>query len=302
MKTRIAVTILVLVLLLGAGYAFFAYRWHHRVVGQFFDSDGIRIHYTVEGQGEPVILIHGFAANADLNWRVPGITEALARDYRVIALDARGHGLSGKPHDSDQYGIKMVDDVVRLMDHLEIEKAHIVGYSMGGFITLKLLAMYPERVISAAPCGAGWGPPGEGSDFRERLAEALESRGDFRPLFVMLDPEGKGPGWLATRLTNWQLNSINDPKALAAVIRSMGELAVTEDELRANTVPTLSVVGTEDPLRAGVDRLTGVMSNHEVKYIEGANHLTALGSELLADIKTFLDAHRETKEAPADAA
>ena len=153
MKKKLAIAVLVLILVVGAGYAWFTYRLQNRVVGKFFESDGVRLHYTDEGAGEPVILIHGFATNADLNWRVPGITQALAEDYRAIALDVRGHGLSDKPHGVDQYGTKMVNDVIRLMDHLEIEKAHVVGYSMGGFITLKLITMYPDRIISAAPCG-----------------------------------------------------------------------------------------------------------------------------------------------------
>ncbi|HEX72751.1 MAG TPA: alpha/beta fold hydrolase, partial [Candidatus Hydrogenedentes bacterium] len=106
-------------LIAAALLAFFATR---RVTGDYFDSNGVRIHYTVEGAGDPVILVHGFAANADLNWRLPGVTKALAKEFRVIALDNRGHGLSDKPHDPQQYGAEMIEDVVRLMDHLGIEK------------------------------------------------------------------------------------------------------------------------------------------------------------------------------------
>src|SRR5579883_1762190 len=97
---------------------------------QSFDSNGVKIHYTVEGKGEPVLLIHGFAANADFNWRQPGVIKALAENYKVIALDNRGHGQSGKPHDIAKYGEEMAEDAVRLLDHLGIKKAHIVGYSM----------------------------------------------------------------------------------------------------------------------------------------------------------------------------
>src|SRR5258708_30620817 len=85
----------------------------------FFDSDGVKIHYIVEGKGEPVILIHGFAASIAANWGGPGIIKALAENYQVIALDNRGHGQSEKPHDSAAYGLKMTGDVLRLMDHLK---------------------------------------------------------------------------------------------------------------------------------------------------------------------------------------
>lgn len=74
------------------------YRITHRVEGRCFDSNGVCLRYTVEGEGESVVLLHGFAVNADINWRLPGITQALAKEFRVIAMDLRGPGLSGKPH------------------------------------------------------------------------------------------------------------------------------------------------------------------------------------------------------------
>lgn len=121
-----------------------------------FDSAGVPIHYLIKGRGEPVILIHGLLADAQWNWNWPGIISELAKTRRVIALDCRGHGESGKPVGDDQYGIKMVDDVVRLLDHLKIPKADIVGYSMGGMITMKLMELHPDRVRSAVIGGMGW--------------------------------------------------------------------------------------------------------------------------------------------------
>src|SRR5580658_7526298 len=82
-----------------------------------FDSAGVKIHYIVEGQGEPVILIHGYAASAITNWGTPGVIKKLAENYQVIALDNRGHGQSEKPHDAAAYGPVMFEDVLRLMDH-----------------------------------------------------------------------------------------------------------------------------------------------------------------------------------------
>ena len=111
-----------------------------------FDSDGVKIAYRVDGGGPPVILIHGLTVDADLNWRTPGITEKLAKKFQVISMDVRGHGQSGKPHDRSAYGLQLVEDVARLMDHLHFDRAHIVGYSMGGEIAVKLVALY--RVVS----------------------------------------------------------------------------------------------------------------------------------------------------------
>jgi len=117
----------------------------------FFVSNGVRIRYVSVGQGEPIILIHGWAADAEM-WA--SAIQDLSRDYHVIALDCRGHGKSGKPTDPSQYGMEMVNDVVRLMDHLGIAKAHIVGYSMGGSITIKMLTANPQRFLTAVIGGS----------------------------------------------------------------------------------------------------------------------------------------------------
>src|SRR5437016_4381064 len=101
---------------------------------QFFDSNGVKIRYIVTGSGEPIILIHPFAASAEI-WEP--LVRDLSKDYQLIAMDCRGHGKSEKPHDAKQYGIEMVNDLVRLMDHLEIKKVIIIGYSMGGSIGMK---------------------------------------------------------------------------------------------------------------------------------------------------------------------
>src|ERR1044071_7278364 len=121
-----------------------------------FDSGGVKIHYVVEGQGDPVILIHGLYSSAMMNWSAPGITAELAKHFRVVALDCRGHGQSGKPQAEGAYGTNMVEDVVRLMDHLKIPKARVVGYSMGGMIGMKLTVMHPERVSQLVLGGMGW--------------------------------------------------------------------------------------------------------------------------------------------------
>src|SRR5262245_43153068 len=97
-----------------------------------FDSKGVKIAYSVQGKGEPVVLIHGFLSSGGINWDLPGVTALLAKDFQVITLDVRGHGQSDKPTKEDAYGPELVEDVVRLLGHLKIKKAHIVGYSMGG--------------------------------------------------------------------------------------------------------------------------------------------------------------------------
>jgi pimeloyl-ACP methyl ester carboxylesterase len=116
-------------------------------------ADGTKFHYVEQGKGTPVILIHGLTSSAVGNWFNPGIAQKLAKTNRVIALDMRGHGDTG-PSPQDSKGT-MIQDIVDLMDHLQIQKAHIGGYSMGGATTAGLLKLAPERFITAAVMGIG---------------------------------------------------------------------------------------------------------------------------------------------------
>ena len=267
----------------------------------FFVSDGVKIHYVVEGEGEPVLLIHGFSANIPMQWGLPGVIKELSKEYQVIAIDNRGHGRSGKPHDPKDYGVKMVDDSIRLLDHLKIKKAHVVGYSMGGFITGKLIATHPDRLISATLGGAGWEKPNDESmSFMKELAESMEAGKGIGPLIIRLTPEG------SPKPTEEQLSGINtmimltnDQKALAAVIRGMPEFAVTEENLKANKTPTLALIGALDPLKAGVDEMKPVMANLKVVVIDNADHMTAFTKpEFLGELKPFLAANSLNKNKP----
>jgi pimeloyl-ACP methyl ester carboxylesterase len=119
----------------------------------FHTSDGVKIHYMQLGQkGSYVVLIHGYTGSAEGNWFRNGVAAALAMNHRVVALDCRNHGRSDKPQPN---GPGKADDVIELMDHLKIQKAHIHGYSMGGAITGQLLASHPERFLTAAFGGSG---------------------------------------------------------------------------------------------------------------------------------------------------
>ena len=254
-----------------------------------FDAHGVKLHYTDEGKGEPVILVHGFAVNSQVQWELPGVSKALAKDYRVITMDNRGHGRSGKPHDPKQYGMEMVEDVVRLMDHLKIQRSHVVGYSMGAFITLKLLTTHPERLLSATLGGAGRGRPGE-TKFLDELAESLEKGKGFAPLILRLNPPGKPmPTEQEVQSVNMFLTAMNDTKALAAVIRAMKDLGVEDEKLKSNKVPVLALIGDLDPLKTGVDDLKGVLAHFQVVVIPGADHVNAFTRpEFVASLQQFL--------------
>ena len=110
----------------------------------FSASDGIKLHYVeYAGTGSPVVLVHGFLGSSEGNWIAPGISSAIAARHRVVLLDQRGHGESDKPKDAAAYGERMLTDVIELLDHLDVPRAHIGGYSMGGAITLGLMKRAP---------------------------------------------------------------------------------------------------------------------------------------------------------------
>lgn len=279
----------------GAGTGLLAARLFRRSKGEYFDSAGVRLHFTDEGSGEPLILLHGFAVNADLNWRLPGLTGALRREFRVIAPDLRGHGLSGKPHDAAQYGRQMVLDVLRLMDHLGLAKAHVAGYSLGGFITLKLAAESPERLLTASVLGAGWERPDENAflDAAEEMALALESGRGIGPIAARLGGTRAKPSPLHTFWVWVMTRYLNDGRALAGVVRGTPELAVSEEDLARISVPLCVIIGSRDPMLPGAEALRDRVPQTEFTMVPGADHLQApRRRELRAALLAFLRRHR----------
>ncbi len=263
-----------------------------------FDSGGVSIHYLADGKGEPVVLIHGFAVNAQLQWVVPGVFKALSKDHLVVALDVRGHGESGKPTVPEKYGTEMVEDVVRLLDHLKIKKAHVVGYSMGALITGKLMATHPDRVLSATLGGSAIFPEGvEQPPFLEELASSLEKGKGLGPLLTALSPSGKSkPPAYMVKILNSSLTGDNS-KALAAVVRSWHKLGVSKEKLKANKVPALALIGSRDPLKATIDHVKDDMENLTVVVIEGKDHISAyLSPKFTGEVRRFLSKNSEKKQ------
>ena len=261
---------------------------------QYFDSNGVEIRYIMKGEGEPIVLTHGFTMDLQSEWGGRNLIDPLAERYKVIAIDNRGHGKSGKPHEPEKYGMEMVKDIVRLLDHLGIDKAHVAGYSMGGFITIKLITTYPDRVQSAIIGGAGWR-----KDFSDsasgwlKLAESLEQGKGVGPMIEFMIPEGRPkPTQEQIDALNALIAARNDMQALAAVIRGMREMQVTEERLRANKVPALAIIGEIDTLKPGVDEMSAVMANLKVVVIEGADHPGAIASPKFRDaMLEFLARH-----------
>jgi pimeloyl-ACP methyl ester carboxylesterase len=273
-----------------------------------FNSNGVRIHYVDEGAGEPVVLVHGYTNYVERNWIETGVLPNLAKNYRVIALDLRGHGESGKPHDPKAYGAELGLDVVRLLDHLKITRAHLVGYSLGGVIAAKLLTTNANRFITATLVAASGRRSWTAESQRNAEAAAVELEGGvpYRSLILATAPSDLPPPTEeAIRKASQELVAHNDPLAHAALTRAGREFLVTDSQMAAVQVPTLAIVGTADPAAAGVKSLKARWPALETVFVEGATHWGDRGilvrPEFTTSLRQFLAAHRQasTKSRPA---
>jgi pimeloyl-ACP methyl ester carboxylesterase len=233
---------------------------------QSFDSDSIRIAYRDEGEGEPILLIHGFASNTATNWAdtrwIPFLIES---GRRVIAFDNRGHGLSEKLYDPSAYGApSMAEDALRLLDHLGIERADVLGYSMGARIAAFLVLRHPERVRSVVLGGLGInmvrGMVGSGP-----LAKALEK-----------DSIDDVSNDTARSFRAFAEQTGSDLKALAACMRGPSEKILPE-QLATIQVPVLVAVGTNDVIGGSGAELAKLIPGAQFLEIEGRDHMKSVG-------------------------
>jgi pimeloyl-ACP methyl ester carboxylesterase len=229
-----------------------------------FDSDGVRLRYVVAGPetGRPIVLVHGFASDYQLNWVGTRWQETLARAGRLIlGLDCRGHGHSEKPHDPAAYTLEiMADDVLRLLDHLDLGSADYLGYSMGARIGLLVAARHGSRLGRAVLAGIG-----EIRDVGRAEAIARRLRGDAS----VTDPAAKMFYEFASS------RPINDLEALAACILGQRE-GPDEAELASIAVPVAVITGDQDPIGRGAPELARRIPGAVYVPIEGRNHMNAV--------------------------
>ncbi|ALK09133.1 alpha/beta fold hydrolase [Blastochloris viridis] len=243
-----------------------------------FHHDGLDIAYLDQGDGEPIVLVHGFASTKEVNWVYPGWVATLTQaGRRVIALDNRGHGQSGKLYLPDLYGTRlMADDVAALLDHLDLPRADVMGYSMGARITAFLALKRPERVRSAILGGLGIHLV-DGVGLPASIAAALEAP----TLADVRDRQGR-----TFRAFAEQTRS--DLKALAACIRGSRQ-TMTEDEARALAVPVLVAVGSTDEVSGSGPALVALIPGAEHLCVPGRDHMHAVGDKAFkAGVLEFL--------------
>ena len=234
-----------------------------------FQSDGYTLSYLDEGSGEPILLIHGFASNKETNWVYPGWVQTLTRaGYRCIAIDNRGHGESEKLYDPALYSSPiMAEDARALLDHLEIESAFVMGYSMGARISAFLSLNHPDRVRRVIFGGLGGG--------------MIHGTGDPAPIIAALKADDGEPIKHATGKAFRQFaeQTKSDRLALAACMGSARQ-QISVEELSGLKVPALVAVGTRDVIAGSAQDLVDILPDGRAVDIPGRDHMVAVGDKV----------------------
>lgn len=242
-----------------------------------FESDGLRIHYELHGpeDGRPIVLVHGFASHYRLNWVGTRWQDTLTNaGFRVIGLDCRGHGDSDKPHDSTAYVVsRMARDVLNLLDHLEIDRADYLGFSMGARIGIECVLDFPDRLRKAVLGGVG-------------IKGALASASSIARAMRGGAPENP----VAESFYNFaKARPHNDLEALAACIEAISPPFDTQ-LLAQVKIPLLLVVGGNDELVSGAEDLVDMIPTARLVIVPGRDHLgTVPAHEFKEAALAFLD-------------
>jgi pimeloyl-ACP methyl ester carboxylesterase len=231
-----------------------------------FTHNGTTIAYLDEGVGDPVVLVHGFASNKEVNWVFPGWIKPLKdAGFRVIALDNRGHGASTKYYETERYHIsEMTKDVIALLDHLNIEKADFVGYSMGARISAYAAAHYGSRVRSVTLGGMGINLTQNVSS-GDTVARALEA-----------DSYEDVKDQVGREFRKFAEQTKSDLKGLAALSRSHQRTVPREDAAKIR-VPVQIVVGTKDVIAGSGAELAELIPNSKFVSLDGKDHMRTVG-------------------------
>jgi pimeloyl-ACP methyl ester carboxylesterase len=249
---------------------------------QHFSSNGVDIAYRIDGEGEPILLIHGFASNNAVNWRSTSWIDTLTQaGFRAIAMDVRGHGASAKLTEPGRYRLpELAGDAANLIDHLGLGRADVMGYSMGARIGVTLALDHPDKVRSLVVGGMGLGLV-EGIGGEDDIVAALEADS----VAAVKTPVGRSYRKFA-ELTR------SDLKALAACMRVQREV-VPRERLADISMPVLVAVGTRDEVAGSAAGLAALIPGAEVLDIPGRDHMLATGDKVFkAGVLDFLGRRR----------
>ena len=243
-----------------------------------FSHDGVEIAFLDQGEGDPIVLVHGFASNKEVNWVTPSWKVTLTgAGRRAIALDNRGHGASTKLYDPAAYHSRlMAEDVRALLDHLGLPRADVMGYSMGARITAYLALAHPDRVRSVVLGGLG-SQLVDGVGLPETLAEGLEAPN----LAAVTDPT-------ARTFRSFAEQTRSDLRALAACLRGSRQ-TLSRAEVARIAVPLLVAVGSKDAVAGSPQELAVLIPGAQALTIPNRDHMLAVGDKVYkAGVLDFL--------------
>ncbi|MFC1948372.1 alpha/beta fold hydrolase [Chloroflexota bacterium] len=240
----------------------------------------VNIYYEVEGEGEPLVLLHGGGASLE-SWRGAGYVEALKQDYQIILIDERGQGKSDKPHDSESYNIEYrVSDVTIVLDNLGIISSHFFGYSYGGRICLECARFVPDRVKSLII--GGMGPMGKTPDGSNPVLQLYAAGPDA--LIANLEQSGPLPADLKAQFL------ANDFDAMVAILKS--PWPNLEEYLPDMNMAALIIIGESDKLWPfkEIGESYRVLTNMTFISLPNLDHGEAFirSDQVLPHIKEFL--------------
>ncbi|MCU1513690.1 MAG: hypothetical protein JWO10_780, partial [Microbacteriaceae bacterium] len=238
-------------------------------------DDGTRISFEEVGEGPAIVLAHGSVLSRVI-WRGLGYTRALRERHRVIAVDLRGHGRSGKPHGADAYAMDLlVGDILAVLDSLDLPAAHYFGYSLGARVGFSLIDSMPSRVMSFISAGGTASPPRGGVDevFFPGYDATLAESG----MAGFVDRWGERLGAPVDAQTRLALLA-NDPEAMRGLFGALeSEPGITDARLAELQTPTLLLAGTNDPERLLASRRAAeLMPQATFVELAGRDHANTL--------------------------
>jgi pimeloyl-ACP methyl ester carboxylesterase len=261
---------------------------------QYLDANGVKIRYIDTGKGKAIVLLHGGGSNLE-SWTSQGVVDKLAKDFRVIAFDARGHGKSDSPRDPAAYGRQQALDVIRILDALKIQRAHIIGFSLGSSTVAQLLTLHPERFLTGVQVAGAGRTPEEANDPRIET-EAAEIARDCvsRSRLMRQAPAGMKPTEeeIQLRIIACRADKNFDQLAVAASLRGYKDQAVTNAQMAAVKVPTMGIVGTLDHTFKAMQELKAIRPAMKLVILDGVSHTGKTGIQgdprLVTEIRTFI--------------
>ena len=238
----------------------------------YANNTGVKIYYEVEGKGPPLVLAYGLTGGLNC-WRAIGIVDLLRNDFQLILFDARGHGKSDKPHEVSDYGLKMANDVVAVLDHIGIDKAHYFGYSMGARVGFWLAVRYTTRFSSFILGGTSPYRSEAQIKREDELVEGMKG--------LLSDNEGairESEQLMGRPLTVEERDALlaNDTHALIALVTAFGAMPLlTDHELSLISVPVLVFCGDADPRHSGARESANHMPKAKIVSLPGLDHIQA---------------------------